>query len=87
MPENGFTLRDGIDLARITDEDLWIRYIGVGGSGSRAELMQSVADDSPGDPHEHNLIAQAINEHFIDGGGDHPVAYRDISGPAAGEPL
>ena len=30
------------------------------------------------DPLTHNLIAQALNEHFIDQGDDHPVAYIDV---------
>jgi hypothetical protein len=30
------------------------------------------------DSHQHNMIAQAINEHFTDQGEDHPVSYQDI---------
>ena len=30
------------------------------------------------DNYQYNMIAQAINEHFIDRGEDHPVSYHDI---------
>jgi hypothetical protein len=29
------------------------------------------------DTYQHNLIAQAINERFLDNGQDHPVSYQD----------
>ena len=32
----------------------------------------------PPDSYQHNLIAQAINEHFYDLGEDHPVSYQDL---------
>ena len=31
------------------------------------------------DDYQHNLIAQALNEYFIELGQDHPVAYRDTA--------
>jgi hypothetical protein len=31
------------------------------------------------DSHQHNLLAQALNEHFLELGADHPVAYAERS--------
>jgi hypothetical protein len=76
-----FTLRDGMDLAGIGLEQLWLRYVAIGGSGDLACLALSVLEIDPPDEHEHNLIAQALNEAFIDEGqGTFPVGY---SGPVA----
>jgi hypothetical protein len=31
------------------------------------------------DSYQHNLIAQALNEHFIELGKNHPVGYREVA--------
>jgi hypothetical protein len=77
----GMSLRDGMDLSGLTYPQLWLRYIGIGGVAASTELRQQIADDDqPGwslDAYEHNLIAQALNEHFLDLDQDHPVGYRE----------
>ena len=56
--------------------DVWINYFAVGGNGSLDDVERWLdAGDSPGT--EHNLLAQALNDVFIERGLDHPVAYRD----------
>jgi hypothetical protein len=84
----GISLRDGMDLSGLTYSQLWLLYIGIGGVAATSELEQQIADDDqPGgrlDSHEHNLIAQALNEHFLGLDQDHPVGYRELaddSGP------
>jgi hypothetical protein len=70
----GLTLADGLDLAGISEEQLWARYMALGGDATLPELRAHVID--PGiDDYEHDVIAQAINEYFLDSGQDHPVAY------------
>jgi hypothetical protein len=34
--------------------------------------------------HDHDVIAQALNERFVELGGNHPVAYRDGENPGDG---
>jgi hypothetical protein len=73
-----FSLSDGWELSGLSLAELWLAYVGVGGTASRAQVAAYTRGLDHPDSHEHNLIAQAINEHFIDGGADHPVSYQDI---------
>jgi hypothetical protein len=77
-PGAGFTLSDGWELSGLTVTELWLRYLAVGGTASPAQVDAYVHGRPDPDSHQHNLIAQAINEYFIDRGEDHPVSYRDI---------
>lgn len=79
MAELGLSLRDGMDLAGIDITELWQRYLAIGGNSSAGELARSVAVGAELDDHEHDLIAQAINDFFLEKGADHPVAYRHRS--------
>ncbi len=77
----GLSLSDGLDLSGLSYFELWVLYIGLGGAASSSELADLIAhDDKPEtalDAHDHNMIAQALNEHFLDLEQDHPVAYRE----------
>jgi hypothetical protein len=73
-----------MDRAGLSLADVWQRYAGIGGNGSASEVSAHVSGCECGDDEEHNLIAQAINEVFLDRGEDHPVAYRQV--PGAFEP-
>jgi hypothetical protein len=77
-PRAGFSLSDGWDLSGLTLTELWLRYLGLGGSASPAQLEGYASGHVAPDSYQHNLIAQAINEHFLDHGEDHPVSYQDI---------
>lgn len=78
----GLSLSDGLDLSGLTYPQLWLIYISIGGCASSTELAHHIATDAdPGtvlDPFEHNVIAQALNEHFVGLGQDHPVGYREV---------
>ena len=74
----GFSLSDGWDLSGLTLAELWLGYVAIGGTASQAQVAAYARGLDRPDSYEHNLIAQAINEHFIDRGGDHPVGYHDI---------
>lgn len=70
-----FGLRDGLELAGLSFEELWLRYMALGGSSDLALLVAEFAG-APCGAHEHNLIAHALNEAFLDQGIDtFPVAY------------
>jgi hypothetical protein len=74
----GFSLSDGWDLSGLTLAQLWLRYLAIGGSASKAQVAAYARGLGCPDSYEHNMIAQAINEHFLDRGEDHPVGYREI---------
>jgi len=74
----GFSLSDGWDLSGLTLDQLWLRYIAIGGTVGKAQLAVYARGRGRPDDYQHNMIAQAINEHFLDRGGDHPVGYHDI---------
>jgi hypothetical protein len=75
----GISLQDGMRLSGMSYQELWLRHIAVSGTTGELELEAYVLDLLVPDDHQHNLIAQAINEYFIEQGQDHPVAYRDTA--------
>lgn len=81
MTDQGLTLQDGLRRVGLDYPDLWQRYAALGGNGTESDLRRHVASGACGDDHEHNLIAQAINEAFLEAGQDHPVAYHHLTRP------
>jgi len=77
-PNAGFSLSDGWDLSGLTLAELWLGYLALGGTASKARVARYARGLLRPDSYQHNMIAQAINEHFIDRGEDHPVGYQDI---------
>jgi hypothetical protein len=73
----GLSLQAGLQAAGMSYRELWLNQIAVGGSATEFEVEAYVTGALKPDPHQHNVLAQAINEHFIDAGLDHPVAYVD----------
>lgn len=78
MSDTGFSLVDGMDLAGLDYPALWFRYLALGGNGTAAALREHVLSDDCPSAAEHNLIAQAINEVFLERGENHPVAYQHL---------
>jgi hypothetical protein len=70
--ESGF-LKSGLSY-----HELWWRQLCVGGDASSLELEAYLLGLLKLSPYQHDLIAQALNEHFLDLGQDHPVAYTDL---------
>ena len=81
ITESGFTLGEGMDLAGISFDELYLRYTCLGGNGSEATVRAHLANVDHASHHEHNLVAQALNEVFLERGQDHPIAYRDLYRP------
>jgi hypothetical protein len=79
MSEQGgkLGLFDGLQLSGLTSAELWLSYYSVGGDASELEVEAYALGLLRPDAYQHNLIAQAINESFIDDGLDHPVSYND----------
>jgi hypothetical protein len=61
--------------------ELWLRYFELGGMSTGLELEAFICGVLLPSAHEHDLIAHAINERFVELGGNHPVAYSgDVGG-------
>jgi hypothetical protein len=74
-PSDGLSLHTGMLATEMSYHQLWLRYIGVSGAAGPLELEAYVLGLLSPDVYEHDLIAQAINEWFIDRGQNHPVGY------------
>lgn len=80
----GLSLADGFDLLGLGLRDVWWHYVGLGGDDAPARLGDRIAGAVASTRAEHDVVAQALNELFIDQGlGTFPVAYS--SDPAAPE--
>jgi hypothetical protein len=72
---DGVSLVVGMGATGMDYDELWLRYLGVSGSAGPFEVEAYVLGLLTPDAYEHDLIAQAINEWFLDHGQDHPVDY------------
>ena len=62
--------------ARLSHDDLFLRYFEMGGMSTEFELEATVYGALEPSPHDREVIAQALNERFAELGGDHPVPYQ-----------
>jgi hypothetical protein len=80
------------NLSGLTLNDLWLNYIAIGGTASKAEVAAYARGLACPDSYQHNMIAQAINEHFMDRRrnrvtrgprpGGHPRSLHDLGAAA-----
>ena len=75
--DSGLSLQEGMRLSGMSYRELWLRHVSVSGTIGEFELEAYVLELLVPDDHQHNLIAQALNEYFLDHGQDLPVGYRD----------
>jgi hypothetical protein len=78
--------RRALDAGRIeagmSYEELWLAYFALGGIASARTIRSYLRHEGPGQvpKSEYDLLAQAINERFLERGQDHPVPYcEDLS--------
>ena len=71
------SLFDGMARSGLTYEHVWIQQLSMGGTAGRLEVEAYILGLLRPDPYQHNLIAQSINEWFIDRGENHPVGYAN----------
>jgi hypothetical protein len=62
--------------AGMSVDELWMAYFALGGAALPATLRLYLAGDGTNGM-DYDVVAQAINERFLEKGGDHPVPYRD----------
>jgi hypothetical protein len=63
--------------AHLTHAELWLRYFELGGMSSATEVEAYLYGALQATDHDHDIIAHALNERFVELGGDHPVPYSD----------
>jgi hypothetical protein len=76
--DNGrIALEAGLIRSGLSYQELWWRQVAVGGDASPLELEAYLLGLLGMSRHQHNVIAQALNEHFLDLGQDHPMPYSE----------
>jgi hypothetical protein len=63
--------------AQLSHGDLWLRYFELGGMSSGLELEAFLFGALQPSTHDHDVIAHALNERFVELGGNHPVPYLE----------
>ncbi len=63
--------------AELTRSELWLRYFELGGMSTAFQVEAFLYGALQPSSHDHDVIAQALNERFVELGGDHPVPYAD----------
>lgn len=71
------SLDEGVVRCGASYEQIWAEQIAMGGSAGPLEVEAYVLGLLQPDELQHNRLAQAINELFLDLGLDHLVAYYD----------
>jgi len=61
--------------ACLSHSDLWLRYFELGGMSNALELEAILFGALQPSPHDREVIAQALNERFVELGGNHPAPY------------
>lgn len=70
-------LRAAQEHLGISLHDVWLGYVSVGGDAPLRVVQGWLSGTAePGD-HDHDLMAQALNDRFIDKGLNHAVAYTE----------
>ena len=77
----GETGGEALDQARqaagLSHGDLYLRYFELGGMSSALEVEAFCYGALQPDAHNHDVIAHALNERFVELCGNHPVPYSD----------
>jgi len=68
--------------AGLSHGELWLRYFELGGMSNAFQLEACLHGALRAGTHDHDVIAHALNERFVELGGNHPVPYRADEDPA-----
>ena len=63
--------------AGLTHGELWLRYFELGGMSTAFQLEAVLYGALEPSSRDHNVIAHALNERFVELGGNHPVPYDE----------
>jgi hypothetical protein len=70
--------------AALSHGELWLRYFELGGMSTGLQLEAYLYGALEPTGHDHDVIAHALNERFVEMGGNHPVPY--VEDEDAGRP-
>jgi hypothetical protein len=60
-------------------DDLWLAVLGIGGVFRRRDVEGITSGGRSATPAEHDLLAAALNDYFVDHHQNHPVPnWRDL---------
>ncbi len=65
------------ESAGLTHGELWLRYFELGGMSTAFQVEAFVYGALEPSPHDHDVLAHALNERFTELGEDHPVPYAE----------
>jgi len=74
-------LEAGRQQAGLSHRDLWIGYCALGGMSGPETVDAYLLGDAIPDHLEYDVIAQVLNDSFVDFGGNHPVPYAESLEP------
>jgi hypothetical protein len=78
MREEPFvTLQTAREETGLSVEELWILYFALGGQADMFDVDLYLAGAGPLDRHEHNILALALNEQFMELDQDQTVPYLE----------
>jgi hypothetical protein len=73
--------RDLLDRARrdagLTHGELWLRYFELGGMSTALQVEAFLYGALRPSAHDYDVVAHALNERFVELGGNHPVPYAE----------
>ena len=72
-PTSTSELQRGFRRTGWTVDDLWVAAVGVGGSLDHVDIAGITSGRRAATPLEHDVLATALNDFFVDRGQDHPV--------------
>jgi hypothetical protein len=71
-------LANGFSRTGLSYRDLWLRQLALGGDADALELEAYLLGLLPLSSYQYDVIAQALNEFFMDAGEGHTVPYSDF---------
>jgi hypothetical protein len=63
--------------AALSHGELWLRYFELGGMSTGLQLEAYLYGALEPSRHDRDVIAHALNERFVELGGNHPVPYME----------
>lgn len=69
----------------LSHEDLFVCYFALGGMGTALQVEAFCYGALIPSDHDRDVVAQALNEAFLERGGNHSVPYADSRRPSEEE--
>ena len=63
--------------AELSHRELWLRYFELGGMSTALQLEAFLYGALEPSAHDHDIVAHALNERFVEMGRDNPVPYTE----------